>query len=197
MSWSVLMLGSMSVPERNLEEWLTEAIGVDSFPFLDELGGAQASLNTPETLLAALAEVHPSPHEIFEVGLLESQLAVRCVVTEDTWRETAQPLGLLFASAAEFGGVGELTLYGYQGIRFGERVTVAGTCASFSTLAPEALAKLERSPAFLELDARVHERFDALVGRARGPVDPCDSQWVVNPFTGRKMRVPMSAGLRA
>ena len=92
-------------------------------------------------------------------------------------------------AAAAFGGVGELCFSGYQGIRFGERVTVRAGRASWSALPAEEVSWLERLPPFQALDARIHERFDLLVGRESGPVDPRRSRWVVHPFTGRKVRV--------
>lgn len=193
MSWDVVMFGSLAVPERNLEDWLVTPVEAEAFPFLDELGGVEVVQDTPEALLAFLAEVQVTPHEIFEVTRVDGRFTVRCFVSEDTWRETAQALGLLFGSAATFGGAGELTLYGYQGIRFGARVTVSRSEAAYAQLTQEGLAQVERLPAFLELDARIHERFDALVGRPAVPGDARRALWVVNPFTGRKVRAAAQA----
>ena len=43
---------------------------------------------------------------------------------------------------------------------------------------------------FVDNDAKIHERFDTLVGRpVTGPVDARRSKWIIHPFTGRKVRV--------
>ena len=118
MSWDVVMFGSLSVPERNLEEWLTTPASAAEAPWLDELGGNDTVLETPEALLAFLAEVTIAPHELFEVRHDDGRVTVQCFVSEDAYRKTCQPLALLFSSAAAWGGTGELTFFGYQGIRF-------------------------------------------------------------------------------
>lgn len=189
MAFDVVMYGTLAVPERNLEEWLSSPIETHEFPWLDDIGGVEVLQDTPEALLNFLSNQVLLPHELFDVSLVESRLQVACYVSEDRFRETSQALALLVASAAPFGGVGELHLAGYQGIRFGERVSVRAGRATWSKLPADELSWLERLPAFQQLDARIHERFDALVGRAGGPVDPRRSRWVVNPFTGRKVRV--------
>jgi hypothetical protein len=190
MAFDVVMFGSLSVPERNLEEWLASPVELADFPWLDEVGGVDVPQDTPEALLSFLGDVTCAPHELFEVSLREGQLTVQCYATEDTFRETSQALALLFASSAAFGGLGELTFSGYQGIRFGERLSVRGGRGTFTRIAGEALARVEQQQVFVTLDAKIHERFDALVGRtASGPVDPRRSRWSIHPFTGRKVRV--------
>lgn len=193
MAFDVVMYGSLAVPERNLEEWLTSPIETHEFPWLDEVGGLEVVQDTPEALLTTFAEQTLAPHEIFDVTLTEGRLHVACYVSEDRFRETSQALAQLVASAAPFGGVGELHLAGYQGIRFGERVSVKAGRATWTRLPADELSWLERLPAFQQLDARIHARYDSLVGRSSGPVDPRRSRWVVHPFTGRKVRVASDA----
>jgi hypothetical protein len=194
MAWDVVMFGSLSVPERNVEEWLTATVGRDDLPWLEELGGADVVHQTPEALVAFLREVTVAPHELFQVNLVDGRVTVDCYVSEDPYRETSLALALLFASAAPFGGAGELTFYGYQGIRFGERITVASGRALFAKLGNEELGAVERSRAFLDLDERIHARFDALVGRPQASHDPRKSRLIVHPFTGRKVRVSDDGG---
>ena len=191
MAFDVVMFGSLSMPERNLEDWLASPVELTDFPWLDEVGGVDVPQDTPEALLSFLADVTCAPHELFEVSLREGELTVSCYASEDTFRETSQALALLFASSAAYGGLGELTFSGYQGIRFGERLLVRGGVGTFSRISSEDLARLELRPAFVELDAKIHERFDRLVGRpSTGPMDPRRSRWIIHPFTGRKVRVP-------
>jgi hypothetical protein len=190
MAWDVVMFGSLSVPERNVEEWLTCAVHGEDLPWLDEVGGNDVAHQTPEALLTFLADVTVAPHELFQVQLVDGRVVVDCYVSEDPYRETSQALALLFASSAVFGGVGELTFYGYQGIRFGERLRVAAATTIFHCLTQEELAAVERSAHFVALDGRIHARFDALLGReAPAPLDPRRSRLIVHPFTGRKVRV--------
>lgn len=189
MAFDVVVLGTLSLPEPSVEEWLASPVEPGAFPWLDGLAGGEVLQDTPEALLSALAEQARAPHELLEVSLTEGRLAVQAYCAEDTYREVSQALALLFASAAPFGGVGTLTFAGYRGLRFGEAVTVRGGHAAFSLLGPEALCALERRPDFAALDARIHARFDALVGRAAGPLDARSSRVVVNPFTGRTVRV--------
>jgi hypothetical protein len=62
--------------------------------------------------------------------------------------------------------------------------------STFSRLMTEDLARLEQHKGYRALDTKIHERFDALVGRPKlEGVDPRRSRWVINPFTGRKVRV--------
>jgi hypothetical protein len=190
MAFDVVMMGSLSMPERNVEDWLASPVELTDFPWLDEVGGVDVPQDTPEALLSFLAHVTCAPHELFEVALCEGALTVSCYASEDTFRETSQALALLFASSAAYGGLGELLYSGYQGIRFGERLQVRAGVGTFSRLSSEDLARLELRPAFLALDAKIHERFDRLVGRpATGPMDPRRSRWIIHPFTGRKVRV--------
>ena len=191
MAYDVVMFGSLSMPERNLEDWLASPVELNDFPWLDEVAGADVFHDTPEALLSFLGDVSCAPHELFEVTLREGQLTVECYASEDTFRATSQALALLFASSAAFGGLGELCYSGYQGIRFGERLLVRAGRGTFTRVNGDELAKIEQRRAFLELDAKIHERFDALVGRpiASGPADQRRSKWIIHPFTGRKVRV--------
>jgi hypothetical protein len=184
-----VMFGSLSIPERNVEEWLTATVTREDLPWLDELSGTDVLHETPEALLSFLRDVTVAPHELFEVSVLDGQVKVECYVSEDPFRETSQALALLFASAASFGGTGTLTFYGYQGIRFGERITLAAGQARFVKLSQAELGEVERSRAFIDLDARIHARFDTLVGRPETPLDPRKSRLIIHPFTGRKVRV--------
>ncbi len=190
MAFDVVMFGALDLPERNVEEWLTTPVEQGEFPWLEELAGADVIHDTPEALLTLLTDVTSAPHELFSVALTAGRLEVQCYVSEDTFRETSQALALLFASAASFAGVGELYFAGYQGIRFGERLTVRDRSA-FARMTAEELARLEQHPSFLVLDAKIHQRFDTLVGRptSAGPVDPRRSRWVIHPVTGRRVRV--------
>lgn len=189
MAWDVVMFGAISVPERNVEEWLASEVTREAFPWLDELGGHDVPHETPDALLAFLKEVTVAPHELFDVTLVDGKVTVHCYVSEDPYRETSQALALLFASAADFGAVGELVIYGYQGIRFGERLTVKAGRTAYAKLGVDEMAAIEQLRQFTELNARIHERFDALVGRPPAPVDRRRSRLVVHPFTGRKVRV--------
>jgi hypothetical protein len=191
MAWDVVMFGALSLPERHVEEWLSSPVTREAFPWLDELGGHDVPHETAEALVAFLQDITVAPHELFEVSLVGGTLKVQCYVAEDPYRETSQALALLFASAADFGGVGELYLYGYQGIRFGERLTVRAGRTAYARLSLDALAAVEQLRQFTELDARIHERYDALVGRAPAPRDARRSRLAVNPFTGRRVRVAL------
>jgi len=190
-AWDVVMFGSLSVPERQMEEWLTTPIDRDCLPWLDELGGDEPRPDTPEALLQSLEDVLVAPHELFDVAHEGTRVAMQCFVSEDAYRATCQALAMLVASVAPFGGSGELTLFGYQGIRFGERVRVRGGDTVYECLDREAQGKVERSKAFRALDARIHQRFDELVGR-ESP-ESGRTTWTVNPFTGRRVRVAVLA----
>jgi hypothetical protein len=191
MAFDVVMFGSLTLPETNVEEWLVTPIEPGEFTWLEELDGVEPLHETPEALLASLEQhLTTAPHELFFVTLQDGRLDVSCYVGEDTYRETTQALGMLFGSAASYGGVGELHFAGYQGIRFGERITVRSGRSMFTRLMSEDLARLEQHKGFRALDQKIHERFDVLVGRPlQEGLDPRRSRWVVNPFTGRKVRV--------
>jgi len=189
MAWDVVMFGAVTIPERNVEEWLATPVAHEEFPWLDELGGYDVPHETPEALLSFLKDVTVAPHELFDVQLLDGKVTVQCYVSEDPYRETSQALALLFASAASFGAVGELVIYGYQGIRFGERLTVKAGRTAYAKLGHEEMAAIEQLRQFTDLNARIHERYDSLVGRPPAPMDPRRSRLVVHPFTGRKVRV--------
>ncbi|MBL8918385.1 MAG: hypothetical protein JNJ54_05960 [Myxococcaceae bacterium] len=188
MSWDVVMFGSISVPERSREEWLTAPINRDEFPWLDEVGGVDVPLETPEALLAFLADAALAPHQFFDVAADSSLVTVQGYLSEEPWRDVCQALVLLFASAGAFGGHGELTVFGYQGIRFGERVTLANGQVSYRQLSLDELGEVERSKTFSCLNARIHQRFDTLVGRPEAPTDARRATWIVHPFTGRRVR---------
>jgi len=192
MAFDVVMFGAVTLPEMNVEEWLSTPIETSAFPWLDEVAGTEVVQDTPEALLAALSEVVCTPHEILSVTLNDGRLQIQAYLSEDRFRETAQAVALLVASAADFGGVGEVHFMGYQGIRFGERFTLRGSRVTYAKVPAENLAALEHHASFQLLDARIHERFDSLVGRpnigeAKG------SRWEVSPFTGRKVRVAAPA----
>ncbi|MGV3624521.1 MAG: hypothetical protein ACO1OB_27120 [Archangium sp.] len=187
MAFDVVMFGSLSVPQQNVEEWLTTPFQFTGQPLLDEV-----LQETPEALLATLSEVTGAPHEIFKVTLEDGRVNVQCYASEDSFRETSPALALLFASAADFGGIGELNFAGYQGIRFGERVTLRGGQSTFTRLSSAELSELEQQQAYRSLDARIHERFDSLVGRTP-TTDARGARWAVNPFTGRRVLVANEA----
>lgn len=188
MAFDVVMFGSLCVPERNVEEWLTTPIELAGLSWLDELSGADVLQETPEALLSMLADVVCLPHELFRVSLEDGRVTMQAYASEDTYRQTSQALALLMASAAEFGGVGELHFAGYQGIRFGERFVVRSGRCTFSRLSADELTQMEFQSGYAALEARIHERFDVLVGRTPS-TDVRGSRWVINPFTGRKVRV--------
>jgi hypothetical protein len=191
MAWDAVMLGSLEVPQANLEEWLSSPVSTDEFPWLEELAGTDVHLDTPEALLAYLSDVQVAPHELFEVRVHEGTLTVNCFVSEDTWRDTCQALSMLVASAAPFGGQGDITFLGYRTINFGERVTVDSGGATFRRLTRAEQDAMQKAKPFKALDARIHARFDELVGR-----DSASGQrrrWVVHPFTGRRVLVPVEA----
>jgi len=189
MGWDAVMFGSLRVPETNLEEWLSSPLLLDELPWLEELAGDEVRADTPEALLGYLAETHVAPHELFEVRQEGAALEVGCFVCEDVYRATCQPLAVLFASAAEFGGSGELTFLGYRTIQFGDRLTSSKGQTVFRRLSRVEQEAAERSRPFKLLDARIHARFDALVGRT--PPPGAKLQWAVNPFTGRRVRVAL------
>lgn len=194
MAFDVVMFGSLSIPERNVDEWRFTDVEPREFPWLDELAGEDAPAGAPDVLLTALAESARLPHELFDVSLVEGHLIAQCYASEDLFRQAVQSLATLFASTAAFGGVGELHLMGYRGIRFHERLTVAAGRTGFFQGGERELKRLEQHPLFLTLDAKIHERYDALVGRmTEGPIDLKRSAWVVNPFTGRRVRVALEA----
>lgn len=189
MGWDAVMFGSLRVPEANLEEWLSSPLLLDEQPWLEELAGDDVRAGTPEALLGCLAETQVEPHELFEVQREGAALEVGCFVGEDVYRATCQPLAVLFASAGEFGGAGELTFLGYRTIQFGERLTLSKGQAVFRRLSRVEQEAAERGRTFKVLDGRIHSRFDALVGRT--PPPGAKLQWAVNPFTGRRVRVAL------
>nr|MCU0701203.1 hypothetical protein [Myxococcaceae bacterium] len=77
---------------------------------------------------------------------------------------------------------------GYQGIRFAERLALSAGRATFRQLGHDELAEVERAAAFQCINARIHQRFDALVGRPEAPGDARGTMWIVHPFTGRRVR---------
>ena len=114
MSWDVVMFGSLSVPESNLETWLTTSVSADEFPWLEDLPGSDVCADTPEALLSFLNDVPTAPHELFSVVRDAAHLDVTCFVADDPYRDTCQALATLFASASAFGGSGMLTFVGYR-----------------------------------------------------------------------------------
>ncbi len=196
MAFDIVMFGAFTIPETNVEAWLSTPIEPESFSWLEDVAGEPPTQDTPEALVTALQALVCAPHEFLSLSLHEGRVQLQAYLSEDRYREAAQAVALLTASAADFGGVGEVHFMGYQGIRFAERFTLRGGRATFARLTAEQLSALEHRPAFQLLEVRIHERFDALVGRpsigdARG------SQWVVNPFTGRKVRAATGPGLRS
>jgi hypothetical protein len=180
MAFDVVLFGSLTLPEDAVEEWLASEITTESFGWLDDLGGNDLLHETPEALLTFLQESCLMPHEIFELHHEGGQLRLDAYVSEDAYRETSGALALLFASSAAFGGEGELLFYGYQGIRFGERVCVANGEAQLMTLSLSEMERVEISPRFDVLDSKIHTRFDDLVGR----IERKESTQL-HPFTGR------------
>lgn len=192
MSWDVMMFGSLSVPEASLETWLTTPVSPEEFAWLEDLPGSDVCEHTPEALLSFLNEVPTAPHELFSVTRIAAHVEVACFVADDPYRDTCQALAMVFASAAAFGGSGTLTFFGYQGIRFGERLTVSSAGVALSQMSSKELEGVEHSPAFLALDARIHERFDVLVGRP-SLESGARVRWGINPFTGRRVRMASPA----
>ncbi|MDX2008639.1 MAG: hypothetical protein SFW67_00530 [Myxococcaceae bacterium] len=193
MSWDVVTFGSFQVPELSREEWLTSPITRDEFPWLDELGGVETRHETPEALLAYLAELPLAPHQFFDVSAESSLVTAQGYLGEEPWRDACQALALLFASSAGFGGTGELMVFGYQGIRFAERLSLAQGRATFRQLGHDELGEVERAAAFQCVNARIHQRFDALVGRPEAPLDARGATWIIHPFTGRRVRAASAA----
>lgn len=192
MSWDVVMFGSLSVPEANLETWLTTPVMAAEFPWLDDLPGSEVCADTPEALLSFLREFPTAPHELFSVEHQAAHVEVSCFVADDPYRDTCQALAMLFASAAAFGGSGSLTYFGYQGIRFGERLAVSSAGVTLGQLNTRELEAVEQSPAFLAIDARIHQRFDTLVGRPALQPKARGVRWGIHPFTGRRVRMASS-----
>ena len=188
MSWDVVMFGTLSVPEANLETWLTTPVTADEFPWVEDLPGSDACAQTPEALLSFLSDVPAAPHEIFSVTHVGAHIDVTCFVADDPYRDTCQALALLFASASAFGGAGTLTFFGYQGIRFGERLTVSSSGVALHQLTNRELEAVEASAPFKALDRKIHERFDSLVGRPAADT-ASGLRWAVHPFTGRRVRM--------
>ena len=194
MAFDVVMFGSLSIPERNVDEWRFGEAEVVEYPWLEELAGEDAPAGSPDVWMSALLETVRAPHELFDLSLVEGHLITQSYVSEDLFRQSVQPLALLYASTAAFGGVGELHVLGYRGIRFCERLTIGAGRTTYARLGERDQKRLEQHPLFLTLDAKIHERYDALVGRmTEGPMNLRTSQWVVNPFTGRRVRVALGA----
>jgi hypothetical protein len=193
MSWDVAMFGSLSVPEANLEAWLTTPVSPDEFPWLEDLPGNDVLADTPEALLLFLSDVTTAPHELFSVVHRAARVEVGCFVADDPYRETCQALAMLFASASSFGGSGSLVFFGYQGIRFGERLVVNAAGVALTQLSSRELEAVEHMPAFRALDARIHERFDSLVGRPPLGAGQRGAVWSIHPFTGRRVRMAATA----
>jgi hypothetical protein len=63
MAFDVVMFGAVTLPEMNVEEWLSTPIEPSEFAWLDEVAGAEVVHDTPEALLAALSETVCTPHE--------------------------------------------------------------------------------------------------------------------------------------
>ncbi len=192
MAFEVVMFGGFTLDEAHVEEWLTTPIEPASLPWLNEVTGDEVLHDTPEALLACFGEPLAAPHEFLHVDQHSGRVQLQAYLSEDAWREHARGLALLVASAADFGGVGEVHFMGYQGLRFAHRLRLRGARATFMQLPEGELDALEKHPSFQLVDARIHERFDALVGRplighAKG------SQWLINPFTGRRVRAASEA----
>jgi hypothetical protein len=180
MAFDVVLMGSLMLSEDRVEEWLSSPIVPESFHWLEDLGGTDSLHETPEALLSFLTESCLLPHEVFELHREGGMLRLDAYVSEDAYRETSTALALLFASAAAFQGQGELLFYGYQGIRFGERIRVADGEAQLMTLSLSEMERVEISPRFDVLDSKIHQRFDTLVGRAQH-----SERTQLHPFTGR------------
>jgi hypothetical protein len=188
MSWDVVVFGSISIPERNQDEWLSALVDPVDFPWLDEVGGVDGPLRTPETMLGFLSDLSLPPHSFFDLSPSTGLVTVQAYLGEEPYRDVSQTVALLFASAASFGGTGELLTLGYQGIRFGEKVLLQSGLATFTQLGLQAMSEAEQSAAYQCLDARIHQRFDALVGRSEFPSDERHLGWMIHPFTGRRVR---------
>ena len=67
MAFDVVMFGAVTLPEMNVEEWLSTPIEPSEFAWLDEVAGAEVVHDTPEALLAALSETVCTPHEFLSV----------------------------------------------------------------------------------------------------------------------------------
>lgn len=192
MSWDVVMFGALSVPEANLETWLTTPVTADEFPWVEDLPGNDVCAQTPEALLALLNDVPVAPHELFTVSHVGAHVDVSCFVADDPYRDTCQALAMLFASASAFGGSGALTFFGYRGIRFGERLTVSSAGVTLHQMSTRELETVEASASFKDLDRTIHERFDSLTGRPSAGT-ASGLRWAVHPFTGRRVRMSIIA----
>jgi len=180
MAWDAVIFGTLLIPERHVEEWLTEPLARELFALLDE---SDIQHETPEALFSFLQGVAVAPHELFDVTLQGGKVHVQCYLAEDAYFETNQALALLFLSAAAFHGVGELFFYGYRGIQFGERLTVKAGRFNHVKLNYTQLPAVEKKKGFIALGERIHDRFNMLVGRTRKPGNG------IHPFTGRQLRV--------
>jgi hypothetical protein len=189
MAFDVVMFGAVSVPEEHVEQWLESPISVGDFPWLEEMSDVEIRHQSPRRLLDSMNAFPLQPHHLFEVSLLGGRLKAQCYVGEDCFRATNQSLALLFASSGAFGGSGELFFVGYQGIRFGEQLMVHAERNTLARVSGPAWERLEQHPQFVELNEKIHARFDGLVGRDETPGEPRAWQGAVNPFTGRRVRV--------
>jgi hypothetical protein len=184
MLWDVVMLGSLSVPQQRLDEWLGHPLSRD-LGWLEAIDGRSTVHATPEALLEFLREACGMPHEIFDVQLVDARLSVQCYVSQNPFLETSRALALVFASAAAFGAIGELVIYGYRSLPFGQRLIIGDGCCDFRQLDSSELQRLERRPALIQIEQRIQERFDGLVERQPTPSAAPRSHVVIHPFTHR------------
>ena len=70
---------------------------------------------------------------------------------------------------------------------------VSSSGVTLTQLNTRELEAVEASPAFRAVNARIHERFDALVGRPQVAPGTRGLSWGIHPFTGRRVRMMTTA----
>ncbi|MBS1152942.1 MAG: hypothetical protein H6Q89_4640 [Myxococcaceae bacterium] len=181
MGWDAVVFGELKVPAANAESWLTTEVAPSDFKGWPDFFDADFKPRTPEVLLEELKESALEPHEFLDLTLAPGGLTVRGMMAKDPLLDARMPLAVLWRSAAQHGGRGELIFFGYQTIAFGYRVKLEKGKSVVKLLTKAEQKAIEKSKPYQQLDARAHAALDALLGgKAKGKAGKG-----VNPFTGR------------
>jgi len=195
MGWDGLVYGTLSVPSKNLESWLSAETSPEDFDGWPDFFNASFSARPVEVLLEELKQVHLEPHEFLDVSLDGGELTVRGSMAKDPLLETRMELATLFRSASGFGGKGELVVFGYLTADFAYRVKVERAKSSVKVMPKKDRDAFERSKGYKSIDAQTQAAIDKLVGApprqiTRGKKGHGKGKWGVNPFTGKRIWVP-------
>lgn len=194
MGWDGLVYGTLSVPSKNLESWLSAEASPDDFDAWPDFFNASFSARPVEVLLEELKQLHLEAHEFLELNLTDGELTVRGMMAKDGLLETRMELATLFRSASGFGGKGELVVMGYVTADFGYKVKVERAKSSVKVMPKKDRDAFERSKAYKSIDAQAQAAVDKLVGAppraAAGKKGQGKGKWGVNPFTGKRVWIP-------